>query len=144
MTSGTYIPERRRYYYDKFGEKYRFRPAPWTAEYTIEHGNRFDNAVTDAERSDIRWQLVCGLSALFRLYTLYKFDPVKDFVIDRIHLSFNTLKKEFLTYMWPDMRDNGTQEINQRDPNVGGLIPRNQFRESLEHVKWTKQGLRHS
>lgn len=81
---------------------------------------------------------MCGLSVQFQIYTLYKFDPVKDFVIDRMRLSFNTLKKEFLTYMWPDMGDNGAHEINQGDPNVAGLISINQFRESLQHVKWTK------
>ena len=70
---------------------------------------------------------------------MYKFDPVKDVVIDRMHLCFNTLKKEFLTYMWADMGENAEREVNERDPSVGGLVSRNRFGMSLAHVKWTKQ-----
>ena len=65
-TIGTYVPERRRYYYNKFGEKYRSRPVLRTVEYTIEHGKSFDEAVTNREKSEIRMATgVCGLTIFF-------------------------------------------------------------------------------
>ena len=39
---------------------------------------------------------VSGLSDLCSLYDLYRFDPVQDMVIDRMHLTFNMLKRELI------------------------------------------------
>ena len=82
---------------------------------------------------------VCGVSILFSLYKLYKFDPVKDMVIDRMHLTFNMLKHEFLDKMWADMQGNDLLTVNERNPEVVGLLNRNDFRVALEAVDMTSE-----
>ena len=46
------------------------------------------------------WQLLYVFSVLFQLYSLYEFDPVKDFVIDRMHLSFSICPKEGISHIY--------------------------------------------
>ena len=140
LTVGRYVPEKRHYYYGGFGQKFRNRPALRTVEYTVEHGNRYDNAISKREKDDIRLQTgVCGVSILFQLHTLCGFDPVHDLVVDRMHVTFNMLKKEFLVYIWADLDENAERDVNERDPRIGGLVSRNDFKEHLKHVKWTKK-----
>lgn len=140
MTVGTYVPEKHHYYYSGFGQKFRNRPASRTVQYTVEHGHRYDNAISKREKNEIRLQTgVSGVSILFQLHTLCGFDLVNDLVVDRMHLTFNTLKKEFLMYIWADLGENADRDIDERDPSVGGLVSRNDLKEHLEHVKWTKQ-----
>ena len=140
LTVGTYIPERRHYCYNNFGQRYRSRPPLRDVEYTIQMGKRFDEAITGAQRNEIRLTTgVCGLGVLTELSSLYDFDPVRDVVIDRMHLCFNLLKKELQTYIWAELGENRERGVNERNPKDGGLICRNAFKEALEKVKWTKQ-----
>jgi succinate dehydrogenase/fumarate reductase-like Fe-S protein len=75
--------------------------------------------MTVTERKRLQTETgVTGVSFLFELYSLYAFDPVKDMVIDRMHLTFNMLKREFIDQMWVDMGINSDIPINDRDPTV--------------------------
>ena len=66
----------------------------------LEHGERYENAVTKAEKQQIRLETgVSGVCVLFQLYTLCGFDPMKDLVVDRMHLTFNLMKKISVVYM---------------------------------------------
>ena len=99
---GTYIPTRRHYYYGNFGERYRRRSEAKTAQGNLIAGRAFDEALTNRERDELRKEFgVSGVSFLYKLHSLYGFDPVRDMVVDRMHLSFNLLKKEFLDCLWP-------------------------------------------
>ncbi|XP_048576071.1 uncharacterized protein LOC125557470 [Nematostella vectensis] len=140
LIHGVYIPCKRHYYYGKFRERYR-APCPLrTATYHLEHGVLVDGALTAAARQLLVTSSgVCGLSILFVLYRLYGFDPVKDMVIDRMHLTFNMIKREFLEKMWKDMGDNATLPVNERDPQSGGLLNRADFSAALEAVNWTTE-----
>ncbi len=103
----------------------------------MQHGKRVDAASTRAQRQQIQTETgVSGVSILFRLYKLYKFDPVLDMTIDRMHLTFNMLKREFLEKMWADMAKNA---VNDRDPELGGLLVREEFKNALECVNWTTE-----
>lgn len=41
--------------------------------------------------------------------------------------------------MWADLGQNAGAEMNARDPDVGGLIDREEFRHALECVNWTTE-----
>ena len=112
------------YYYDKFGKNIvpGLPPGQQSTPLSMEIGLIMQQQMLKGVK--FVWQLLYAFSVLFQLYSLYEFDPVKDFVIDRMHLSFNTLKKEFITYMWADMGDNGAREIKQRDPSDQEIISR--------------------
>ena len=106
----------------------------------MQHGKRVDAASTRAQRQQIQTETgVSGVSILFRLYKLYKFDPVLDMTIDRMHLTFNMLKREFLEKMWADMAKNAGKPVNDRDPELGGLLVREEFKNALECVNWTTE-----
>ena len=120
---GVYFPAQRHYYYTGFRARFRNRPEERTAEYHLVHGKACDNASHDTARKQIQTETgVCGLSVLFNLHKLYGFEPIKDMVIDRMHLNFNMLKREFLTNIWKDMGENSLKEVNDRKPEDGGLI----------------------
>ena len=53
--------------------------------------------------------------------------------IDQLHLTFNMLKREFLEKMWADMGENAGKSLNNRDPAVGGVLVREEFK----HANWT-------
>ena len=93
--NGIYIPEKRHYYYGNFGIlRYRHPCAKKTAVYHLQH---LDDAITHAARRNIPTETgVSEGSILFELFFMYGFDPVQDMVIDRMYLSFNMLKREFL------------------------------------------------
>ena len=57
--------------------------------------------------------------------------------IDRMHLTFNMLKREFVEKMWADSGENAGIQVNDRDPAVCGLLVRDEFRHALESVNWT-------
>jgi hypothetical protein len=82
---------------------------------------------------------VNGVSILFELYALYEFDPIHDMVIDRMHLTFNMLKREFINHIWPDIGDNLDTPINARDHTIGGLINRTDFGSALDAVPWPRE-----
>lgn len=137
---GEYIPCRRHYYYGNFGDRYRNPSALRTASYHLQHGKRVDSASTANQRRQIQVATgVSGLSILFDLYKLYKFDPILDMAIDRMPLTFNMLKKEFLEKMWSDLGNNVDKEIDDRDPSIGGLLSRLEFSTALKAVKWTTE-----
>ena len=102
----------------------------------MQHGKRVDVAATRAERQQIQTDNgVSGASILFELHKLYKFDPILDMTIDRMHLAFNMLKNEFLEKMWSDLGENAAREVNDRVPNDGGLLVREEFRQALDAVE---------
>ncbi|KXJ05893.1 hypothetical protein AC249_AIPGENE27711 [Exaiptasia diaphana] len=103
-----------------------------TAAYHLEYGKRVDDASTTNERQQIQVTTgVSGVSILFDLYKLYGFDPVKDMAIDRMHMCFNMLKREFLEKLWRDLGDNSEKD--------GGLLNRDEFGKSLNAVEWTTE-----
>lgn len=57
--------------------------------------------------------------------------------IDRMHVVFNMLKKEFLEKMWADLGENAVREVNDRVPNDGGLLVREELKQALGSVEWT-------
>ncbi|KAK3737217.1 hypothetical protein QZH41_011273 [Actinostola sp. cb2023] len=59
-----------------------------------------------------------------------------DMVIDRMHLTFNMLKREFIDKMWADMGDNKGRPVNSRQPEFGGLINHGEFGHALDAVYW--------
>ena len=104
----------------------------------MHHGRRVDAATTRAERQQIQADTgVSGASILFELHKLYSFDPVLDMTIDRMHVVFNMLKKEFLEKMWADLGENAVREVNDRVPNDGGLLVREELKQALGSVEWT-------
>lgn len=140
LVNGIYIPCKRHYYYGNFGQRYRNPCAPRTLHYQLENGKRVDAAITRAQRQQIQTETgVTGVSILFNLYKLYKFDPVLDMTIDRMHLTFNMLKREFLDKMWADLAENADKAVNDRDPAAGGLLVRDEFKRALECVNWTNE-----
>ncbi|CAB3982717.1 Hypothetical predicted protein [Paramuricea clavata] len=101
---------------------------------------RVDAAPTKAQRQQLQAATgVSGVSILFQLYKLYQFNPVLDMSIDRMHLTFNMLKREFIDKMWADIRENADEEVNARDPEVGGLLDHEEFKHALECINWTKE-----
>ena len=60
-------------------------------------------------------------------------------VVDRMHLIFNMLKREFIDQMWIDLGNNSEKPINDRDPAVEGLINREEFGVALNAVHWPKE-----
>ena len=137
---GTYDGARKQYYYTNFRQHHRFPSDDRTAEKHLAHGLRCDNTLSDAERRRIQLETgVRGVSVLFKLHKLYGFDPIKDMVIDRMHLCFNMLKREFLENMWVDMGDNSARPVNDRDPADGGLLFRDELRDALAKVQWTRE-----
>ena len=137
---GLYIPANRHYYYVNFGERYRQPCDPKTPVYLEDKGKRCDDAVTQTERQNIQTETgICGKTILLELFKLYKFDPVNDMLIDKMHLSFNMLKKEFLEKMWSDPKGNTNLPPNDRDPDNGGIMSRHDFKDNLEKVVWTRE-----
>ncbi len=59
--------------------------------------------------------------------------------IDQLHLTFNMLKREFLEKMWADMGENAGKSLNNRDPAVGGLLVREEFKHAVECANWTNE-----
>ena len=60
----------------------------------MDDGLRCDNSLTEKGQKEIQLETgIRGVSILLKLYKLYKFDPIRDMVIDRMHLSFNMLKR---------------------------------------------------
>lgn len=101
---------------------------------------RMVRAVTRNKRQQIQTETgVCGLSILFELHKLYGFDPILDMTVDRMHLTFNMLKREFLSKMWADLGENAGKAINDRDPIAGGLIVHEEFKHALKYVTWTTE-----
>lgn len=140
LVHGLYIPVKRHYYYGHFGVRYRSPSAPKTVHYLLQHGKKVDNAMTVSERKRLQTETgVSGLSILCCLYDLYRFDPVQDMVIDRMHLTFNMLKRELIDQIWVDMQENAGRSVNTRDPADGGLIDRDDFASGLTAVNWPKE-----
>ena len=101
QVQGQYVEERRHYYYGNFRERCRFPPEKRSHDYHREHGLRVENAPTIAARQLIQRETgASGVSFLYNLNRLYGFDPIKDMVIDRMHLSSNMIKREFIDKIW--------------------------------------------
>ena len=49
------------------------------------------------------------------------------------------LKKEFVERMWADSGENAGTEVNDRDPTIGGLLDREEFRHALQSVNCTRE-----
>ena len=118
-----------------FGERARKPSELKAAAYLLEHGKECDDDATQNARQQIQTQTgVCGRTILLELFNLYKFDPVNDILIDKMHLSFNMLKKEFTEKMWSDLKDNENLPPNQRNPASGGLLSRADLETNLGKV----------
>ncbi len=140
LVCGTYLPEKRHYYYGNFRRRFRHRNEPRTAAYQLEKGKQCDEAPNNTTRKQIQTETgVCGACCLFDLYDLYGFDPIQDMLVDRMHLVFNMLKREFLDKFWSDVGENVNVNVNERTPNVGGLLLHGDFSDALKHVKWTAE-----
>ena len=97
------------------------------------YGRRCDSAVSNAQCQAIQTGTgVTGGSILLELHKLCKFHPVKDMVTDKMHLSFNMLKKKLLEKMWADQVDNSGTPTEEHDPNTGGLLTRTDLKENLK------------
>ena len=140
LNVGIYVPERKRYYYVNFRQRYRHPPPIRTVEYQLEHGIAVENAQNQTERQKLQRESgVSGVSILYTLHKLYGFDPVHDIMIDRMHLCFNLLRKEFIDKIWPDVAGNADLPVNDRTPASGGLIDRGSFGKALDAVRWTRE-----
>ena len=140
MVEGVYDPARRRYYYQGFLRRSRFPAEERTPEKQFEDGLSCDNCLNENARKQIQLDTgIRGVSILFKLYKLYKFDPIKDMMIDRMHLSFNMLKHEFLEKMWIDMGENSSKPVNERNCEDGGLVVHEELQRALNIVEWTRE-----
>ena len=140
MVNGIYIPAKRHYYYGNFAERYRHPSEHETSHHLFENGERVDNALTVTKRKELITETgVTGLTILFNLSKLYDFDPIRDMVIDRMHVVFNMLKREFVDHFWADMGENAELPVNSRDPKFGGLVNRDVFASALNTVNWPKE-----
>lgn len=140
LVNGTYVPEKRHYYYGDFRNRYRNPSQLKSTAYILENGKKVDEALTVTERKRVQTETgLSGLTVLTDLHKLYAFDPVRDMVIDRMHVAFNMLKREFVERIWADMGENADQPVNNRDPNVGGLVNRNEFASALNAVAWPRE-----
>ena len=140
LNVGVYIPERKHYYYVNFRQRHRHPAALRTAEYQRQHGRATENATTQAERQRLQKESgVSGVTILYTLHKLYGFDPVHDMVIDRMHLCFNLLRKEFIDKIWPDIGGNADVSVTDRTPAAGGLVERGAFGKALDAVQWTRE-----
>lgn len=140
LNVGVYVPERKRYYYVNFRQRFRHPAALRTADYQLFHGTAVENAQNQAEKHRLQRESgVSGVTILFTLHKLYGFDPVNDMVIDRMHLCFNLLRKEFIDKIWPDIGGNAEISVNERIPAAGGLVDRGDFGKALGAVAWTRE-----
>ena len=121
------------YYYIHFGDRADEHCEERTPEYLKQNGKRCDDAPNNTRQTETG---VTGRTILLDLYKLYKFDPIKNMTTDKMHLSFNMLKKDFLEKMWAsatrqvderenatrqvDERENTTRQVDERDPDIGG------------------------
>lgn len=120
--------------------RFRQRDERRTVEYLLEKGKQCDEASNSTQRKQIQTETgVCGVCCLFELYDLYGFDPVQDMLVDRMHLVFNMLKREFLEKFWSDIGENINVEVNERDPSDGGLLLHGDFSDAFKYVKWTAE-----
>lgn len=138
--TGTYIPEKRHCYYGDSRRRFRHREELRSVAYHLENGGRCNEAQNKTQRKKIQTETgVSGVSCLFELYHLYGLDPINDMTVDRMHLVFNMLKREFLDKFWANAEENINEEVNQRDSAVGGLLLHGDFSDALKYVKWTTE-----
>ena len=139
--SGTYIAERRHYYYGNF--RYRFQnPAEERSlELNRRNGRRADKASSVAERKRItRDSGVTGECIFYRFTDLCGFDPIRDLAIDAMHaVVLNLVKTELENHLLADLGPNASVSIAERDSSQGGLLDRNDLVKSLSKVKWTTE-----
>ena len=139
MVCETYAPEKRHYYYGNF-RRFRHREELRSVNYHLDNGKRCDEAQNKTQRKRIQTETgVSGVSCLFELYHLYGFDPINDMTVDRMHLVFNMLKREFLDKLWANAEEKMNEDVNDRDPAVGGLLLHGDFSDALKYVKWTTE-----
>lgn len=115
--SGTYISERRHYYYGNF--RYRFQhPCPLRkAEMNRAYGREADAATSIAERKRIaRNTGVTGECIFYRFKDLCGFDPVRDMTIDAMHaIVLNLIKSELENHLLADLGPNASVAVSDRD-----------------------------
>lgn len=130
----------RHYYYGNFRRRFRHREELRTAAYHLDKSKQCAEALTKTQKKQIQIASgVSGVCCLFELYHLYGFDPIKVMTVDRMHLVFNMLKREFLDKLWADLEENINVDVSQRDPAVGELLLHGDFSDSLKYVKWTTE-----
>ena len=137
---GTYVSERRHYYYGSFQKRYWNPCAPRTAVEDCINGKAADNATTVAERKKICKETgVTGESLFYRLYDLCRFDPVKDLTIDAMHAKVLNLIRTEASILLADLGRNSSLHPSERDPSNGGVLDRQSLASALESVEWTPE-----
>ena len=66
---------------------------------------------------------------------MYLFDRIKDIIINRMHLLFNMLKREFLEKMWIDIRETSSKPVNERNPEDCGLVVHEELQRAQNNVE---------
>lgn len=80
------------------------------------------------------------LAKLSFVSDIYRFDRVKDLVIDAMHAAvLNLLRRELEDDIFGDMGPNAALEIEDRDPVLGGVLRRNDLIAALSKVNWTNE-----
>lgn len=68
--------------------RHRHPAQPKSPQYYLEHGEKNRKCHNSHAAENTTKSGVTGISILFELFHLYKFDPVKDVKIDRMHLTY--------------------------------------------------------
>lgn len=122
MPIGKYLEAQKHYYYPNFREQFRHPPAKRdiSDELPLMIDIEQEERVTVKERMS-RESGFWGVSLLHRLYTLYKFDVIKDLVFDVMHLfPLNLVKRRFEHLL------------------SNSLLDTEKFQAALEKVPWTQ------
>ena len=126
---GEYVQSKHHYYYGNFLKRYYHRTEEQTAERSLKRAMEIENAITKSSRAELCKEYgITGVSAFYRWYTLCRFDPVRDFVIDTMHVVLNLARNELELLLG---RDDGIRKEN--------LINRPKLADALRYVKWTPE-----
>ena len=140
QVGGTYVPERRHYYYGNLRQRFWNPCQPRTAEEDRINGRAADRATTIAQRKRICKETgVTGESLFYRLYDLCKFDPVKDLTIDAMHAKVLNLMRTEASLLLADLGQNSSLQPSERDPSNGGVLGCQSLALALEKVEWTPE-----
>eukprot|EP00731_Ephydatia_muelleri_P006898 Em0003g1146a len=138
---GTYVPEKRHYYYGNFRYRYRYPVESRTAVSNRRYGLQVDAATSEAERKRMSKETgVTGECIFYRLYDLCGFDPVNDLIIDAMHaMILNMVKTELEVHLLADLGPNADLPIEERTPALGGLLDRKMLADALQRMEWTTE-----
>ena len=137
---GTYVPERRHYYFGNFQMRFWIPCLARTADEDRINGKAADRATSATERKQIcKEKGVTGESILYRLNDLCGFDPIQDLTIDAMHAITLNLVRTDLAHILADLGPNSSLEPTERDPANGGLVNRQSLASAIQKVEWTPE-----